>query len=226
MFATALAKELGVKRVIVPRIPGVFSAWGMLMTDLRHDYVQTKVVRFNGETLKSLMEILEEMMKSAYRQMEEEGIEKKDVRFEATFDMRYAGQEHTVSTPVPVGGKGEGDLLSTIGKKFQSLHKKQYDFTLADPLEVVNAHLTALGRVKRPGMTRWAGGVRKGRLGSRTIVSEEGRRSVGVHERDGLRARRAIRGPAIIEEPTSTTILRRGDRMSVDKFGNLVILVR
>jgi len=217
-----------VKRVIVPRIPGVFSAWGMLMTDLRHDYVQTKVVRFNGETLKSLMEILEEMMKVAHRQMEEEGIERKDVRFDATFDMRYVGQEHTVPTPVPVGGKGgDGDLLSTIGKKFQSLHKKQYDFTLADPLEVVNAHLTALGRVKRPGMRRWApGGVRKGRLGSRIIVSEEGRRSVGVHERDGLRAGAAIRGPAIIEEPTSTTILRRGDRMNVDKFGNLVIQVR
>src|SRR2546428_7550662 len=110
--------------------------------------------------------------------MEEEGIERKDVRFEATFDMRYAGQEHTVPTPVPVGGKGEGDLLSTIDKKFQSLHKKQYDFTLADPLEVVNAHLTALGRVKRPGMTRWAGVVRKRRLGSRKRVRRGGGRRV------------------------------------------------
>src|SRR2546425_9957782 len=101
------------------------------------------------------MEILEEMMRVAYGQMEEEGIEKKDVRFEATVDMRYAGQEHTVPTPVPVA-RGERDLLSTIGKKFQSLHKKRYDFTLTDPLEVVNVHLTALGRVKKPGMTRWA----------------------------------------------------------------------
>src|SRR2546428_3984839 len=116
--------------------------------------------------------------------MEEEGIERKDVRFEATFDMRYAGQEHTVPTPVPVVGKSEGDLLSTIGKKFQSLHKKQYDFTLAHPLEVVNAHLTALGRVKRPGMTRWApGAVRKGRLGSPLIGSEAGRASVRVPAR-------------------------------------------
>jgi N-methylhydantoinase A len=227
MFATALARELGAKRVIVPRIPGVFSAWGMLMTDLRHDYVQTKVVKFNGETLKSLMAILDEMMRVAYDQMEEEGVEKKDVRFEATFDMRYAGQEHTVPTPVPVG-KREGDLLSTIGKKFQSLHKKQYEFTLGDPLEVVNAHLTALGRVKRPGMKRWAPpkGVRKGRLRSRIIVSEEGRHAVGVHERDALSAGAVVRGPSVIEEPTSTTILRRGDRMNVDKFGNLVIQVR
>src|SRR3989442_10619877 len=92
MFATALAKELGVKRVIVPRIPGVFSAWGMLMTDLRHDYVQTKVVRFNGETLKGLMEILDEMMRAAYDQMEEEGRERRDGRVEATVDMRNAGQ--------------------------------------------------------------------------------------------------------------------------------------
>src|SRR2546428_12320406 len=73
IFATALAKELGVKRVIVPRIPGGVSAWGMLMTGLRHDYVQTEVVRFHGETLKRLMEILEELMKVANRQLEEEG---------------------------------------------------------------------------------------------------------------------------------------------------------
>lgn len=224
MFATALARELGVRRVIVPRVPGVFSAWGMLMTDLRHDYIQTRVVKFNPETLESLMAIVEEMKQTAYRQLAEEGIERRAVRFDATFDMRYLGQEHTVPTPVPLG-KGEGKTLSTIEKRFRGLHYKLYDFTLTDPLEVVNVHVTAFGRVKKPVMTPWVPprGAKAKRGGSRKIVTEAGAKRVKVYERDGLKVGAAVRGPGVIEEPTSTTILRDGNRMKVDRFGNLVV---
>lgn len=224
MFATALAKELGVRRVIVPRVPGVFSAWGMLMTDLRHDYIQTKVVRFDAEKLESLMLIVEEMMQTAYRQLAEEGVERREVRFDATFDMRYLGQEHTVPTPVPIGTVGS-KTVSMIEKRFRGLHYKQYDFNLKDPLEVVNVHVTAFGRVKKPGMTPWIPprGAKAKRGGSRRIVMEAGVRRVEVYERDGLRAGAVVGGPSLIEEPTSTTILRDGDRMKVDRFGNLVV---
>jgi len=226
MFATALAKELGVRRVIVPRVPGVFSAWGMLMTDLRHDYILTRVVKFNADSLGNLMEILREMMSAARGQLAEEGIESKDVNFDSTFDMRYVGQEHTVPTPVPLRGE-QGVILRLIEKRFHALHRKQYDFVLTDPLEVVNVHLTAFGKVKKPQMAPWRP-YKQGREreGSRKVVTEEGSRRVQVYAREGLKARRAVKGPGIIEEPTSTTILREGDRMKVDRFGNLLIEVR
>ncbi len=226
MFATALAKELGVKQVVVPRVPGVFSAWGMLMTDLRHDYIQTKVVKFNLNTLKELLAIVEGMMEKASDQLTEEGISRKNVRFETTFDMRYAGQEHTVPTPVPLG-PDEKKALPVIERRFHQLHYKQYDFTLKDPLEVVNVHLVAFGRVKKPGMTLWRPTEvkRRGSPKTRRVYAEKGFVKVAVYNRENLPSGTGIRGPAVIEEPTSTTILRENERMKVDKFGNLVIEV-
>jgi N-methylhydantoinase A len=225
MFASSLARELGVKKVIIPRVPGVFSAWGMLMTDLRHDYIQTKVVRLGHNTLKELLEIVGGMKERALLQLEEEGIGKKDTRFEAYFDIRYVGQEHTVSTPVPLD-KGEKDILQAIARKFSALHMKQYDFTLTDPLEVVNVHLTAYGRVRKPRMKNWMPlNGRQGPKSRRKVHDERGPLELPVYERDLLKSGTVVRGPAIIEEPTSTTILRKGDVMKVDRYGNLVVSV-
>lgn len=225
IFASSLARELGVKKVIVPRVPGVFSAWGMLMTDLRHDYIQTKVVRLTDDTLEELLEIIGGMRERALLQLEQEGIKKEDTRFEASFDIRYVGQEHTVSTPVPLNKAGK-DVLQAIIRKFRQLHMKQYDFTLTDPLEVVNVHLVAYGRVRRPRMKEWAPLVARPEPKSRRqVYDESGAVALPVYERDFLRPGTSIRGPAIIEEPTSTTILKKGDLMRVDRFGNLVVSV-
>jgi len=226
MFAGALARELGVRTVLVPRVPGVFSAWGMLMTDLRHDYVQTKVVKFNIDTFKELLAIVERMTGTAYQQLEDEGIHRKDVRFEATFDMRYAGQEHTVPVPVPIGKAGSG-ALEVVAKRFHQAHQKQYDFTLKDPLEVVNVHLAAFGKVRKPKITQWkkVKGMGRRPTGSRRVYLGKGYTRMAVHRRDLMPPGASVRGPAIIEESTSTTILWEKETLSVDRFGNLVIRV-
>lgn len=226
MFATAVARELGVKSVVVPRVPGVFSAWGMLMTDLRHDYIQTRVVKFDIEAMKGLLGIIEGMMGSAYSQLGEEGVRRGGVRFEATFDMRYSGQEHTVPTPVPVG-RADRSTLDVVGRRFHQLHQKQYDFTLKDPLEVVNVHLTAFGRVRKPDVTPWkrVGGMSPRPAGSRRVHLGKGYARMVVYRRDALPPGARVRGPAIIEESTSTTILWEKETLNVDRFGNFVIKV-
>lgn len=225
MFASSIARELGIKRVIVPRVPGVFSAWGMLMTDLRHDYIQTKVVMLSLESLDQLMGILRNMMEQAYHQLAEEGISRDGIRFDASFDMRYVGQEHTVNTPVPIG-KVTRNMLNVIERRFHELHKKQYTFTLKDPIEVVNVHLTAYGRVRKPRLSLWKPKEKVKGVRYRNVVTEDGKVRAAVFERDELQVNATVKGPAIVEEPTSTTILRKGDYMHVDKFGNLIIEVR
>ena len=227
LFATSLASELEIETVIIPRVPGVFSAWGMLMTDLRHDYVRTKVSKLDQHTLKELKEILEDMMEKAYGQMEEEGIEKKNVRFEAVLDIRYVGQEHTVPTPVPIDDSPEA--LKTIEKRFHALHLKEYTFTLSDPLEVVNIHLLSRGSVKKPSLK--GGKIRpqarpKAKSSRRAFVADAGFARIPVFNRDSLQLGATVKGPAVIEEATSTTVLRPGDSLNVDKFGNLVVKVR
>ena len=126
MFSTSIAEELGLKKVVIGRVPGVFSAWGMLMTDLRHDYIQTKVMRFEKETLSEIRSILEQMKSSATEQLKSEGIAEADMRFEPVLDIRYSGQEHTVTTPAPeIASSGN---IGTVQKRFNQLHRKTVRF--------------------------------------------------------------------------------------------------
>jgi N-methylhydantoinase A len=227
MFATALAEELGIKKVIVPRVPGVFSAWGMLMTDLRHDFIRTKVVSLEQATLKELQGILDEMREEATKQLESEGIAGTDMRFEGVFDVRYRGQEHTISTPVPMELAGS-DSLALIHKRFQGLHHKAYTFNLTDPTEVVNIRVIAYGKVKKhPPRPMKASKNKRAQPAKnrRVYLDESGFKRLPVYSRDSIPIGAKARGPAIIEEPTSTTILRRGNVMTNDRFGNLVVEV-
>jgi N-methylhydantoinase A len=227
MFAVSLAEELGIKSVVVPRVPGVFSAWGMLMTDLRHDFIRTKVVSLEPGNLKELQVIVDGMEKEAREQLKLEGIEGKDMRFEAFFDIRYRGQEHTISTPVPMK-VGTAGSLPLIHKRFQELHYKAYTFNLTDPIEVVNVRIVAFGKVKKhPPRPLKPSGARKAKpIKTRSVyLDESGFKRLPVYSRESIPVGAKIRGPAIIEEPTATTILRKGNLMTNDKYGNLVVEV-
>jgi N-methylhydantoinase A len=227
MFAASLAAELGIKKIIVPRVPGVFSAWGMLMTDLRHDYIRTKVVGLEQNNLDELQGILDEMKEEATKQLKLEGIGLNGMRFDGFFDIRYLGQEHTISTPVPMEMKAAGSL-ALVHKRFQALHYKTYTFNLRDPTEVVNIRVVAFGRVKKlpPKPVK---AERKGRAKptkTRSVyLDESGFKRLPVYSRDSIPVGARIRGPAIIEEPTSTTILRKGNVLTNDRYGNLEVVV-
>src|SRR5438876_12267525 len=100
MYATALARELGVERVIVPRVPRVFSALGMLLTDLRHDFLQTRVLRLPQEALKEALGVGEGFREEAVKRFEEERVWLADVGHELSFDLRYLRQVHTYKVPI------------------------------------------------------------------------------------------------------------------------------
>jgi N-methylhydantoinase A len=227
MFSTSIAEELGLKKVVIGRVPGVFSAWGMLMTDLRHDYIQTKVMRFEKETVSEIRAILEQMKSSAIEQLKSESITEADMRFEPVLDIRYSGQEHAVTTPAPeIASSGN---IGAVQKRFNQLHQKQYDFTLKDPMEVVNLRLTAFGRVKKAPLKPERIATKNKKISPkafrRVYFDEHGFKRVPVYERDSLPIGAKIKGPAIIEEQTATTILRKGNVLTNDRFRNLVIEV-
>ena len=227
MFAVSLAEELGIRKVIVPRVPGVFSAWGMLMTDLRHDFIRTKVIGLEPGNLAELQGILDDMKGEAAAELKSEGIDAKDMRFEGYFDVRYRGQEHTIPTPVPMEVT-PGGSLAVIHKRFQELHYKAYTFNLGDPTEVVNVRVVAFGKVKKhPPTPIKASGSRRAKPAKtrRVYLDESGFRRVPVYSRVSIPVGAKMRGPAIIEEPTSTTIIRKGNLMTNDRYGNLVVEV-
>ncbi|UTR11996.1 hydantoinase/oxoprolinase family protein [Evansella sp. LMS18] len=229
MHAPALAKELGVNKVIVPVGASVFSAWGMLMTDLRHDYIQTYIRRVEGIDFSELNKQLEVQETQAVAQYKDEGVEEEDVILTRFADLRYLGQEHTVKVPVPAGEITEESMKHVI-EKFHETHEQLYTFKLEGaPTEIVNLHLTAFGTVQKPELAKLPAteGTAEDALKEvRSVLYEEdGWVDTKVYDRTKLGAEVTIEGPAIVEEQSNSTVLYPGQQLTVDSYGNLIIEV-
>ncbi|MFS0890972.1 hydantoinase/oxoprolinase family protein [Peribacillus frigoritolerans] len=226
MHAPALALELGVKKVIVPIASPVFSAWGMLMTDLRHDYIQTYIKRLNELSLSEMDAQWEEIEEHALAHYEGEGMAAENVEFHRFADMRYLGQEHTVKVPVPIGKWSEEDKQSII-KEFHNLHEKNFTFKLEDgQTEIVNIHVTAFGRVPKPaiGKITRSSSVEEAQKETRNIYYEKkGWINTPVYDRDMLPPNEIIQGPAVVEEKAAVTLIYDGQQLHLDDFGNIII---
>ena len=223
MHACALARDLRVPRVIVPLHPGHFSAWGMLTSDLRHDVVQTHYVRadrIGADELAGIWAGLEERLAAVFA---DEGLARDRVVFARSADMRYAGQEHTVTVPVP-DRPADGE----VERRFHDLHEQQYTFRLGSTVEFVNFRLAGLGVVRKPEPAR----IEPGRDASRALkggrdvdFDQHGRIEAPLYERGLLGAGAELEGPAVVEEAAASTVVFPGQRLHVDDFGNLVIEV-
>jgi N-methylhydantoinase A len=225
MHACALARELKVPRVIIPSSPGHFSAWGMLASDLRQDLVQTRFARIeslDGEELASIWSDLEGRLLEIFS---EEGLEPGRITFARSADMRYAGQEHTVTVPLPEGD-GNGGASDEIERRFHDLHDRLYTFRLGTSIEFVNFRLAGFALVRKPELARIAqnGDASAALKGVRNVDFDElGRRESQIYERSLLGAGAELEGPAVIEEPAASTVVFPGQLLRVDEFGNLVV---
>ncbi|OQO98479.1 5-oxoprolinase, partial [Geobacillus sp. 44B] len=157
----------------------------------------------------------------------EEGIGEENVLFTRFADMRYLGQEHTVKVPVP-NGEWTSDTLEEIAHRFHQLHEQHYTFKLEDtPTEIVNLHLTAFGKVKKPVLKKIRKTGRKIENALKEIrpvfYEEKGWLDTKVYYRHLLESDMEITGPAIVEEPSASTVLYPGQSLTVDQYGNLII---
>ena len=227
MHAAALMRELRVKKVIIPTMPAVFSAWGMLMTDLRQDYIRTLIARTDLVAPEAMDAIFGEMEVLAARDLAGQGVAAERMLFQRFADMRYAGQEHTVKVPLP-GGAITAAQLPEIDERFHRLHEHTFTFRLAAPIEVVNYHVTALGRVRKPSLkplaAAAAGSLAQALKGRRRVnFGELGFQEAAVYERSLLPVDLPAMGPLVIEEPASTTVVFPDQQVTRDRYGFLHI---
>jgi N-methylhydantoinase A len=217
MHALALADEIGLPRVLVPRHPGNFSALGLLASDIKHDDVRTRVGPLR-ERLADLAAAFEEMEAAAARQLEREGFAPARQRLDRSVELRYRGQAFELSVPLhmPVA-------LDALEADFHRRHLASYGHANpAAPIELVNARLIAYGLVSKPEAERYRGGVSlDDALLARRPVWFGGRHDCPVWERDRLPAGAELRGPALVEEFGATTVILPGWRGVVDPHGNL-----
>jgi N-methylhydantoinase A len=221
-----LASELKVKKLIVPNLPGTFSAWGMLMTDLRQDFMQTNIMPVHKADLTKIDEIFHEMETKAYAVFDKQKIAREQVIFLRMAEMRYVGQEHAVPTPIS-GGPADAEALAESRGQFDRLHLKHYAFNLPDAdAEIVSFNLTAYGVVKKPEVKRLAyrGALKDAVAGERDVIFEGlGKTRCVVYDRGKLAPGHQIDGPAIVEESKSVTALCPRQRLHVDQYGDLII---
>lgn len=231
MFAPFIATELQIPRIVVPAIPaGVFNAWGMLVADIRHDMVHTHVMKIGDRrtaaaVIDEIFSGLEERLLDTFKS---ERIDISTVSAIRYGDMRYYGQEHTIKVPL-LSGKITSKEIGEIEKRFIEAHKREYGFILENnPVEIVNFHVAGISKVKRPSLQKLS---EKDRSMSKALKEERqvylGRdkksKRLPIYQKDGLPLNRSFKGPAIVEEMTSTIVITEDFKAIVDKFGNVIL---
>jgi len=227
LHGATLARDLHMRKVIVPRAPGQFSAWGMLMTNLRHDFIRTRLMSCNVSTLAEIAAAFSELEEEARETFRQESVPLERVWVERFLDLRYKGQEHTVRTPVHEDVLKNKDQFDHLIEKFHELHEQAYSFRQDDPVEIVNFHVVGWGKVDKPAfkpLEEEGQSIDQAFKGERPVHFQEvGTVESKVYERNLLPPHAVIAGPTVVEEPACTTIICPEQQVTVDRFGNLVI---
>jgi N-methylhydantoinase A len=226
MHAVELAAELGIRKVVVPRAADVFSAWGMLMGDLRRDYFVTHPLRVSEADAPKLDALLSDVVNEALEEYAREGIAAGQVRFLRYGSLRYENQEHTVEVLLPEGSF-DGASQAELADAFHRAYEHEYTYRLAAPIEFVSLHLVAFAEVGRlaPAPLPMTGRrVADARKDARTVdFAASGVHEAAIYDGDLLEPGQRFAGPAIVETKGSTTVVHPGNSTAVDDYGNLVI---
>lgn len=227
IHAAPLAKELGIKKIIIPVAASVFSAWGMLMTDLRQDDIQTYNIRLDNIDYNLINDEWKKLEDKARKDYLAKGISEENIVFIRNLDMRYWGQEHAVKIQIANQDISDENVLDII-EKFHCEHEKNYSFRIDDSLtEIVNLHLTTFGKVEKTELQKIENkgySIAESIKEKRSVIYENiGAVETFIYDREKLSPNMKIEGPAIIEEITTSTVVYPDMTVEVDKYGNLII---
>jgi N-methylhydantoinase A len=224
LHATAIARDIGIPRVIVPPMPACFSALGMLLTDIKHDLVRTCARPFGGD-FDPVNRLLGDMRAEGERILADADIARQDIVCSEYLDLCYLGQQWTLPTPVEGGTISAGNA-GAIRARFDSLYEARFGHSFPNlPVEIVNVRVSAIGRRPKPRFP----GIESRRSGKPSSTSRKvffhgaGFIECAVYDRAALLAGDTLEGPAIVEEGVATLLLNPGDRALVDKSGSIIV---
>ena len=226
MHAVALATELAMHKVIIPRAADVFSAWGMMMSDLRRDLFITHLSAFTPGQVADIASLIENAEAQALAQYAQEQIGAEKVRFLRYAKLRYENQEHTVEVELP-GGHLDSDALTRVTEQFHTNYEREYTYRLDTPVEFVGLHLVSFAEVGKliPAKLPVTGrAVSDAVKGERSVdYALEGVHTATIYAGDRLEPGMQFPGPAIVETSGTTVVIHPGNAVHVDEYGNLHI---
>ncbi|HEY4774652.1 MAG TPA: hydantoinase/oxoprolinase family protein [Xanthobacteraceae bacterium] len=223
LHISAIARELHIPRVIVPLFPSHFSALGMLLADERHDFIRTVYGDLAGIDFAALVAVHDDMVAQASAALRHAGNAERQIHL----DLRYVGQEFTLSVPVTLDQLRAGDHRA-IRAAFDALYEQRYaHHSPEEPVEMVNIRLAVIGQRPRLHFPRLAQGAPPAPARQRPVYLADAHAPVlcPVYERAALSAGATIHGPALIQEHGTTSVLFERDVCRVAESGELLIAV-
>ncbi len=230
LHAVEVARELGMRRVIIPSAPGVFSAYGMLFSDLRYDFVRTWFTRLDDASFDEIEAVYKQLEDDGRRNIAATSVKPEEIAIRRAVDMRYVGQEHAVTVDLPMEVFATKDRAA-IKKHFDAQHEQRYGTNAPqERAEIVSLRTAVSGVMRKPPQEKIASGgaepLKAAFTGKRKVYYEGvGFVDTATYARDALLAGNKIAGPALIEEHASTTVLSPGDQLTVNAYGHLEIAV-
>ena len=230
MHSCLICNELEIPLQIVPASASVLCAYGMLLSQLAHDFVRTFVARLATLDWPRLKRVLEEMRGEGDRLLQQEHVAPELRQFRVRFDCRYAKQYHEVSFDIPEQWIADCDS-EAIARAFHEAHNRSFGYSLeaeGTPIEIINVRLQALGATERPDypVEEESGEETTGALKQKrsAYIPETGSfESIDVYDGHRLRCGNRIAGPALIETVTTTVLISRGFDCMVDRFRSFVL---
>jgi N-methylhydantoinase A len=231
LHAVSIAREIFIPRVIIPRYPGNFSALGMLLAPWRQDFVRTFVGDLAGIDADAARAAFDELREVGVNRLSEEGLAGGDTDFQFAADLRYRGQEHTIH--VPLGGIDDliGGGSDMLRRTFDRLHDRRYGHAAPDEsIQIVNLRLILRASGGDPSFD-WMSAPYEPQDAqpdqTRDVVFDDPAAPVAsrIVWRPGLASGAVVEGPAVVEEPNSTTLLHPGDVATITEHGHLDIAI-
>jgi N-methylhydantoinase A len=233
VHACMIALELEIPVMIIPRESSIFCAAGMLMSDLKHDFVRTYAVSFDNIDSKIFFSLFKEMEKEGTKLLSTENISKERIEAVYSLDMRYIKQYHEVNVVITKEEVEKIDLES-IAKKFHPEHNRLFGYSLEEegtPIELINMRLTLIGKTDKPKFLEEenkgedASGAIKGK---RKVYLPNKKEFTEINVYDGfkLKCGNKIAGPAIIEQVNTTTFVSPEYNVICDKYGSYTMYLK
>jgi N-methylhydantoinase A len=200
----------------------------MLMADLRHDYVQTRIEPLDSADCDRLEKYYQDFEENANETLREEGVREKDRQFIRSLDIRYIGQGHPLTVPLPSGQRLAPSHLSEAGQRFDEQHLRTYLHNAPEEQkEIMGLRFTALGLLEKPKLPEIERGSESvdpdSKKELRDVYMDDRFEECVIYDRRRLRAGNVILGPAVVEEVTSTTLVLPEYSVTVDRYGHLII---
>lgn len=224
LHAGQMARNLGMKGVLVPLYPGVTSAIGLLQADVRHDYATSRLTLLSQTPPEEVSARLRALADQARADLRGEGFRSSEIALEYALDMRYAGQGYELTVPL-ASDRVTKKVLGEVRELFDATHKQLFGHSgPEEPVEAVTYRVTGIGRlpeVRMPVFRKQGTPLKAAYLGKRSARFDGATGDVPVYQRERLDVGHRIKGPAIIEQLDSTMVLHPGQVAEVDRFRNL-----